>query len=142
VPIGNRYLQGQPILPYTNYKCLSGSDGFLDMQFTDHTQTPITPLSVTVELDDITNSTVMTGPTTLNPAGSTIAPLYYAAFNSGTWTLQISASILHMTYPYVGSQLCQLTLKFTGTDSVTGQPFNGKGVAIIELCAVDTVSGQ
>ena len=140
-PIGNRYLQGQPVLPYTNYKALSGNDGFLDLQFVDHTQTPVTPTAISLEIDDITNTVDMLGPVTLSPTGATSGSLIYPAFTSSEWTLQIAASILTMTYPYVGSQLCQVKLSFQALDSVSGAPFNGVGLAIIELCSVASVTG-
>src|SRR5208282_3135096 len=48
----------------------------------------------------------------------------------------------NMTFPYIGSQKCQVGMQFTAIDSVTGQQFTGTGViAIIELCALATVSG-
>jgi hypothetical protein len=142
VPIGNRYLNGQPILPYANVKAYPGTDLFLDLQFVDHTNTPVVPTSISIEVDDITNSVIMAGPATLTSAGApTGSPFAYPAFAS-TWPLQITASAWQMTYPYVGSQLCQVGMQFTAIDSVTGQPFTSNTiVAIVELCALATVSG-
>src|SRR5271166_3773440 len=139
--IGNRYLQGSPILPYANVKAYPGTDLFMDLQFVDHTNTPVVPTSIAIEIDDITNSVVMTGPTTLSASGSTAAPLLYGAFASAM-TLQVSGSVWQMTFPYIGSQNCQVGMQFTAIDSVTGQPFTSNAViAIIELCALATVSG-
>jgi hypothetical protein len=141
VPIGNRYLQGQPILPYANVKAYPGTDLFLDFNFVDHTNTPVVPTSVSIEIDDITNSVVMAGPATLSAGGSTTAPFFYGAFAS-SMTLQVAGSVWQMTFPYIGSQLCQVGMQFTALDSVTGQPFTSNAViAIIELCALATVSG-
>lgn len=141
MPIGNRYLQGQPILPYANVKAYPGTDLFLDLQFVDHTNTPVVPTSVSIEIDDITNSVVMAGPTTLTSSGSSAAPLFYPAF-AASMTLQVAGSVWQMTFPYVGSQLCQVGMQFTALDSVTGQPFTSNAViAIVELCALATVSG-
>jgi len=144
MPIGNRYLQGQPILPYANVKAYPATDIFMDFAFVDHTNTPVVPTSISIEIDDITNSVVMAGPTTLNPLGAvrTVGvPFTYPAFAS-TMYLQALASMWNMTFPYVGSQLCQVGMQFTAIDSVTGQPFNGTAViAVIELCALATVSG-
>ena len=139
--IGNRYLQGSPILPYANVKAYPGTDLFLDLQFVDHTNTPVTPTSISIEIDDITNSNIMLSPVTLASTGSTTAPLYYPAF-SPTMTLQIAGSAWQMTYPYVGSQLCQVGMQFTAVDSVSNQPFTANTIiAIVELCALATVSG-
>lgn len=139
--IGNRYLQGSPILPYANVKAYPGTDLFMDLQFVDHTNTPVVPTSISIEIDDITNSVVMTGPTTLSAGGSTTTPLFYGAF-AASMTLQVAGSVWQMTFPYIGSQLCQVGMQFTALDSVTGQPFTSNAViAIVELCALATVSG-
>jgi hypothetical protein len=144
VPIGNRYLQGQPILPYANVKAYPGTDLFLDFQFVDHTNTPVIPTSISIEIDDITNSQIMAGPTTLTSTGAigtAGSPFTYPAFAS-TMYLQVLGSVWQMSYPYVGSQLCQVGMQFTAIDSVTGQPFTSNAViAIVELCALATVSG-
>jgi hypothetical protein len=143
-PIGNRYLQGSPILPYANVKAYPGTDLFMDLQFVDHTNTPVVPTSISIEIDDITNSTVMAGPTTLSAAGavgSAGVPFTYPAFASSMY-LQCLASMWNMTFPYIGSQLCQVGMQFTAIDSVTGQSFTSTAViAIVELCALATVSG-
>jgi hypothetical protein len=144
--IGNRYLQGQPILPYANVKAYPGTDIFMDFSFVDHTNTPVIPLTVLIEIDDITNSVLLPGcgPTTLNPAGAVGTPglpFTYPPFAS-TMYLQVLKDAWVMTYPYAGSQLCQVGMQFTAIDSITGQQFTGTGViAIIELCALATVSG-
>src|ERR1700676_3150264 len=139
--IGNRYLQGSPVLPYANVKAYPGTDLFMDLQFVDHTNTPVSPISISIEIDDITNSVVMVGPTTLVPGGSTTSPLYYPAFAASMY-LQVLGSAWQMTFPYIGSQLCQVGMSFTAVDSVAGQPFTSTAViAIIELCALATVSG-
>jgi len=144
--IGNRYLQGSPILPYANVKAYPNTDIFMDLQFVDHTNTPVIPTSISIEIDDITNSVVLPncGPITLNPAGavgSAGSPFTYPAF-AATMYLQVLASAWQMTFPYIGSQLCQVGMQFTAVDSVTGQPFTSTAVvAVIELCALATVSG-
>ena len=142
--IGNKYLNGEPILPYANVKAYPSTDIFMDFAFVDHTNTPVTPTSISIEIDDITNSVVMAGPVTLNPSGAVgtaASPFTYPAFAS-TMYLQTLASMWSMTFPYIGSQKCQVGMQFTAIDSVTGQPFAGTGViAIIELCALASVSG-
>jgi hypothetical protein len=140
--IGNRYLQGSPILPYANVKAYPHTDLFLDLQFVDHTNTPVIPTSISVEIDDITNSVTMAGPMKLNPLGDiTGTPFSYPAFTA-TMTLQVRGFAWQMTFPYIGSQLCQVGMRFTAIDSVTGQPFESSAViAIVELCALATVSG-
>src|SRR5271166_3590525 len=133
--IGNRYLQGSPILPYANVKAYPNTDLFMDLQFVDHTNTPVVPTSISIEIDDITNSVVMAGPTTLNPlgaVGTAAVPFSYPAFAS-TMYIQCLASMWNMTFPYIGSQLCQVGMQFTAIDSVSGQVCTGTGViAIIE----------
>lgn len=140
--IGNRYLQGQPILPYANVKSYTNTDVFLDLVFVDHTQTQVVPTSIMLEIDDLTNAQTMLGPTTLSPTGAASGPLIYPAFTSA-FTLQVSAATMQMTYPYEGSQICQFKMTFTAVDSATGQPFTSTApIAVIELCAVSSVSGQ
>jgi hypothetical protein len=116
----------------------------MDFSFVDHTNTPVVPTSISIEIDDITNSVVMAGPATLNPlgaVGTAGSPFTYPAFAS-TMYLQCLASMWNMTFPYIGSQLCQVGAQFTAIDSVTGQPFTSTAIiAIIELCALATVSG-
>lgn len=140
--IGNRYLQGSPILPYANVKAYPGTDLFMDLQFVDHTNTPVVPTSISIEIDDITNSVIMAGPTTLIPAGAIAGvPFSYPAF-AATMTLQVVGSAWQMTFPYIGSQLCQIGMQFTAIDSVNGQSFTSNAViAVVELCALATVSG-
>lgn len=140
--IGNRYLQGEPILPYQNVIIEPGTDVFFDLTFLDHTLTLVTPTSITIEIDDITNSIVMNGPTALNSGGSQAAPFIYSAFASAM-TLQVSASVWQASYPYEGSQKCQIVLTFTAIDTVTGQPFTKRTVlAVLQQVGVATVSGQ
>ena len=142
--IGNKYLQGEPILPYANVKAYPNTDIFMDLAFVDHTNTPVVPISISIEIDDITNSVVMAGPATLNAAGAVgtaASPFTYPAFAAQMY-LQCLASMWAMTFPYVGSQKCQVGMQFTYTDSVSGQVCTGTSVvAIIELCALATVSG-
>ena len=144
MPIGNRYLQGIPGLPYANVKAYPGTDLFLDLQFVDHTNTPVVPTSIAIEIDDITNSVVLAGPTTLSAAGAVGTPgtpFTYPAF-AGTMYLQVQGAAWQMTFPYTGSQLCQVGMQFTAIDSVTGQPFTSNAVvAVVELVALATVSG-
>jgi hypothetical protein len=84
----------------------------------------------------------MAGPTTLTPAGAvTGTPFAYPAF-AATMYLQVGGIAWQMTFPYIGSQLCQVGMQFTAVDSVTGQPFTSNAViAVVELCALATVSG-
>ncbi len=116
------------------------------MQFVDHTNTPVVPTSIALEIDDISSATVAMAntPVTLNSAGAvgTVgSPFTYPAFASSMY-LQVLASAWQMTFPYTGSQLCQVGMQFTAVDSVTGQPFTSTSIiAIIELCALATVSG-
>ena len=143
--IGNRGLQGSPNLPYLQDTVLAGSDTYLGYVFLDRTNTPCVPLTIKVELDDLTNSINMDGgPNTLVAAGASGVNYIYPAFtNGGTtpWELQLTAALMQMTYPYQGSQICKLTLVWTAVDSVFGNPFTGRFENIIELVATPTVSG-
>jgi hypothetical protein len=139
--IGNRYLQGEPTLPYAKVQAYPNTDVFLDLEFLDHTGAPVVPTAIIIELDDITNCTPMTGPTTLTSTGSTSGNLIYGAF-AASMTLQVAAAVMQMSFAFQGSQVCQLKMQFTAVDSVTGQPFNSSApIAIIELCADASVSG-
>jgi hypothetical protein len=144
--IGYRYNQGTPILPYANVKAYPNTDIYMDLQFVDHTNTPVTPTDIRIEINDINAGLQLpnTGPTTLNPLGAIgtpALPYTYPAFQP-TMYLCVLASAWTMTYPYVGSQLCQVGMQFTAVDTVTGQPFTSTSiVAIIEICAIGTVSG-
>jgi hypothetical protein len=144
--IGQRGLQGSPNLPYLQDTVLAGTDTYLGYVFLDRTNTPVVPISIKVELDDLTNSINMdNGPITLNAAGASTTNYIYPAFSSGAtapWELQLTAALMQMTYPYIGSQICQLKLVWTGVDSVLGNPFTGTFMNVIELVATPTVSGS
>ena len=101
---------------------------FLDLVFLDHTNTPVIPTSFTYEIDDLTNDVGMVSATSVTVPTS-------------AYTLQIPGSQMVMTYPYVGSQLCQFSFTFTAIDSVTNASFTGNGVSIVELCAIQTPTG-
>ncbi len=140
--IGNRYLNGEPILPYARVMSYDSTDVFLDLTFLDRSGVPCVPTAITLELDDITNSVTMAGPTPLNANGSAIAPFIYPGFASAM-TIQIPGSVMQMTYPSVGSQICQLAIQWQGVDSVTGTAFTSTLIiSIVELCSVATVSGS
>lgn len=133
--INNRGLAGQPVLPYTDNRAYAGTDLFCDLTFLDHTMTDVVPSSFKWQLDDITNDINMVPLTTVTPTGGTLPPYVY--------TLQIPASSMHMTYPYQGSQLCQLSIVAIITDSVTGVTTTQiVGLAILELCAIQTPGGS
>lgn len=134
------------MLPYPNVKALANQDLFIDLVFVDHTGAPVVPTSIQVELDDLTNAVVMDGgPITLNPSGSASGGYLYSAFSSGSstpWTLQVSQTILNMTFPYEGSQICKLKLVFTAVDTVTGVTFRAPVEIVVELVASPTISGS
>ena len=143
--IGNRGLQGSPNLPYLQDTQLANADAYVGYVFLDRVNQPVVPTSIKIELDDLTNNVQMDGgPVTLNPAGASTVNYIYPAFSSGgnpQWQLQLTAAVMQMTYPYQGSQICKLTLVWTGVDSVLGNPFTGRFENIIELVATPTVSG-
>lgn len=127
--INNRGLAGQPVLPYTDFRSYTGADIFIDLTFLDHTMTEVEPTAITYQLDDITNDVNMVPATALTPSATV------------PQTLQISGSVMKMTYPYQGSQLCQLSVIATIVDSVTGTASKIVNVAILELCAIQTPGG-
>lgn len=130
--VGNRALQGSPILPYPIWRTHAGTDAFLDMVFVDHTETPVVPISFTWQMDDITNDVNMVMPTTITD---------WAGYTAGdTYTLQIPGSSLVMTFPYEGSQLAQISGEFTAVDTVTGKQFTAAFIRIIEVAAIQTPS--
>lgn len=143
--IGNRGLQGGPMLPYPNVSQYAGNDAFIPLTFLDRQRVPVIPTTVKVELDDLTNSVSMdNGPNTLLSAGAS-GQYIYPAFTSGSptpWLLQATAAIMQMTYPYEGSQICKLKVVWTGVDSVTANTFTDVIEWIIELVASPTVSGS
>jgi hypothetical protein len=99
------------------------------MAFVDHTQTPVTPTTLFYQVDDITDVTNMIPPVTVTTG---LAP---------SMTLQLPGAQMQMTYPYVGSQLCQLAGWFQAIDSVTGNSFTAPFIYIIELCAIPSPVG-
>jgi hypothetical protein len=143
--IGNRGLQGSPNLPYLQDTTYAGEDTYVGYIFLDRVMQPVMPLTIRVELDDLTNCQNMDqGPNTLVAAGASTPFYIYPAFTSGAnpqWQLQLTALLMQMTYPYQGSQICKLKLMFTAVDSVLGNPFTGVFENIIELVASPTVSG-
>lgn len=143
--IGNRGLQGSPNLPYIQDTTYAGEDTYLQYTFLDRTNTPVVPITISVELDDLTNSINMdNGPVPLNAAGASTTNYIYPAFSAGAngpWVLQATAAVMQMTYPYQGSQICKLKLLWTALDSVYSNPFTGIFENIIELVSSPTVSG-
>jgi hypothetical protein len=127
--INNRGLAGQPIRPYQDFRSYAGADVFVTFTFLDQTGTPVTPSSINYQLDDITNDVNMLPATIVTPTAN-------------PFILQIPGASLNMTYPYQGSQLCQLAVQATLLNTVTGTPSSVVGVAIIELCAIQTPSGS
>jgi hypothetical protein len=137
---------GSPNLPYLQDTTYAGEDTYLQYTFLDRTNTPVVPLTISVELDDLTNSIDMdSGPTPLNAVGASTNFYIYPAFTSGgsgaPWTLQLTAALMQMTYPYQGSQICKLKLVFTAVDSVLNNPFTGIFENVIELVSSPTASG-
>lgn len=132
--------------PYPNVQSYAGADIFIDLAFMDHTLTPVVPVSIMVELDDLTNSIAMDGgPITLSPGGSTSGNYIYPAFASGSptpWTIQLAGGLMQMTYPYQGSQICKWKVLFTALDSVLGTNFSAPNEIVIELISSPTVSGS
>jgi hypothetical protein len=126
MPLGNMGLQGQPQLPYTDVRSYAGSDVFIDLSFLDHTATPVVPTALWYQIDDLTNAQNMV-PQTQVTAGL-----------AAQMTLQIPGSVMQMSYPYQGSQICQISYWFSAIDSVTLASFNATKVDVVELVAIMT----
>ena len=144
--IGNRGLQGSPNLPYLQDTVLAGTDTYLQYVFLDRANTPVVPLTIQVELDDLTNAQVMggVGAQSLVSTGASTSTLIYPAFSSGSpvaWEMQLTGAAMQMTYPYQGSQICKFKLVWIGVDSVLGNLFTAAFENIIELVSTPTVSG-
>lgn len=90
------------------------------------------------------NPVVLTGTLWL-VAGSQFGPfagqLTVAGKIPSSYTLQIPGSILQMTHNWQGSQICQIWLTTIWSDPVTNQPATAQGVAVVELCAIQTPYG-
>jgi hypothetical protein len=127
--INNLGLQGRPMLPYIDFRSYAGADIFIDLTFLDHTMAPVVPTSIVYEIDDISNAQNMVTPTSVPSNGTSMQ------------TLQIPGATMVMSYPYQGSQLCQVEITATLIDSVTGVSSTAKGLAILELVAIQTPSG-
>lgn len=123
-------VQGRPALPYVDFRSYAGADVFIDMTFLDHTMMPVAPTSIVFEIDDITNDRNMIASTVVPPNGTPFQ------------TVQIPGAELQMSYPSQGSQLCQVLVTAQVIDSVTGLSTVAKSVAILELVAIQTPSGQ
>ena len=71
--VNNRGLSGQPILPYIDFRSYQGADVFMDLTFLDHRNLPISPLSASYRVDDLTNAVPMINSTAIvfSPASGT-----------------------------------------------------------------------
>jgi hypothetical protein len=120
---------GLPGLPFADCLSYQSADVYCDLVFLDYTGTPVIPSSFTWQLDDISNATSMIGAQTVSgpPAAE--------------YTLQIPGTSMNMTHEWQGSQLCQLSFTFSAVDSVQGNNFVGRGVAVIELVSIQTPFG-
>jgi hypothetical protein len=132
------------MLSYPSDSQYAGNDAFVPLTFLDRQRVPVTPATIQMELDDLTNSLTMAGPSTLVSTGATSGNFIYPVFSSGSaapWLLQIPASVMQMSYPNQGSQICKLKILFTAVDSVTANTFTDVIEYVIELVASPTVSG-
>ena len=121
--IGNRALGGQPSLPYTDFESYSGQDVFANLSFLDHTDTPVVPTTLFYRIDDLTNQKNM-------------IPLTAIPITGAAMLIQIPGAQLVMTYPYQGSQICQISFSWTAVDTITSALFQGNSVSVIELVAI------
>jgi hypothetical protein len=129
LPVNNRGLAGQPILPYADFRSYAGADVGMTLTFLDQNGNLLQPTTITYLLDDISNFINMIPLTSLTPISS-------------QQSLNIPGSSLVMTFEFQGSQICQLVVSATFFNSLTGITTTARQVAIIELCAIQTVNSQ
>lgn len=129
MPINNRGLAGQPTLPYSDFRSYAGADVVMGLTFLDQDGNLLEPTTISYLLDDISNFINMIPLTSLTPT-------------SAQQNLLLPASELTMTFEYQGSQLCQLVVTATFFNVLSGITTTARQVAIIELCAIQTVNTQ
>lgn len=120
MPINNRGLGGQPILPYVDYRGYAGDDFFMDLTFLDHTGVGITPVSLSYQVDDMTNAINMIPMTSVQPTG----------FQQ---TVTIPGSSMVMSHQWQGSQICQVFIQ-----AQLGDGSHKSAIAVIELLSIQT----
>lgn len=120
MPINNRGLSGQSVLPYVDFRAYAGTDVFLDLTFLDHTGKGNIPQSASYQVDDLTNAVNMIPQTNIPIQGY-------------QQTLQIPASSLVMTHQWQGSQMCQVWIQALMSD---GSHVNG--ITVVELVSIQT----
>lgn len=126
--INNRALQGQPTLPYADFRSYAGEDVFANVAFIDAANNPVIPITIQYQIDDLTNAQNMV-PITQVPG---------APYTQSAMRLQLPASYWNMTFPYQGSQICQISWTYTALDSISNTQFTGRAVNVVELCAIQT----
>lgn len=122
MPINNRGLSGQPVLPYVDYRSYAGSDVFIDLTFLDHTGVLVTPNSLSYQVDDLTNAVNVIPATVVTVTGT-------------TQTVQIAGSLLQLTHNWQGSEIFQIIWKMVLPGSPTSTVY---AVTILELLAIQT----
>jgi hypothetical protein len=130
VTINNRALQGQPTLPYADFRSYAGEDVFANVAFVDAANNSVVPLTIVFQIDDLTNAQNMVPQTSI----PNTAPTVYAS----AMRIQLPASYWNMTFPYQGSQICQISWTYTATDVLSGSVYTGRAVNVVELCAIQT----
>lgn len=122
MPINNRGLSGQPVLPYVDYRSYAGSDVFIDLTFLDHTGVLVTPNSLSYQVDDLTNAVNVIPATVVTVTGT-------------TQTVQIAGALLQLTHNWQGSEIFQIIWKMILPGSPTSTVY---AVTILELLAIQT----
>ncbi len=124
MPINNRGLSGQPILPYVDYRSYQGADVFIDLTFLDHTGNLVTPTSLVYQIDDMTNAVNVVPQTTVTVTGSTM-------------TIQIAGSVLQMTHNWQGSEIFQIYFTAVLPDGSTIM-----SISVLELLTIQSPNSQ
>jgi hypothetical protein len=124
MPINNRGLSGQPILPYVDYRSYQGADVFIDLTFLDHTGALVTPSTFSYQIDDMTNSL-------------SIVPATSVAVTGSTQTLRLLGSVFQLSHNWQGSEIWQISMKAVLPDGSTVM-----GVTILELLAIQVPNGS
>jgi hypothetical protein len=122
MPIPNRGLSGQPVLPYVDYRSYQGMDVFIDLTFLDHFGNLAVPVSLSYQVDDITNAV-------------NVIPVTVVAVTGSTQTIQIAGALLQLTHNWQGSEIFQIVFKVVLPGSPTSTVY---AVSILELLAIQT----
>lgn len=114
---------GRPVRPYPQYSINENSDVDLSLQYLDHYGVPVTAVTITYQIDNLTDNMSVLGPQSVTPTGSTSL-------------INIPGSINIVQRPFRSSQLNQVKITVTFPEGGTATQ-----VAIYEIIALQTPQG-